>query len=145
MFIANSHTGYLAKDFGIKDKNDCAIRAIANVSPTPYPELRQRMMELGRRVNRGTPWTALNKMYKEQGARDITIWGKAGRKIERWTDYDRKVETGISVANFIKAHQTGRYIVVIRKHAFALINGQIVDYVNNKAKSRVMASYYFGE
>lgn len=145
MFIANSHIGYLAKDFGIKDKNDCAVRAIANVSPIPYPELRQRMLELGRSVNRGTPWSALNKMYKEQGAKDITLWGKDGNKLEFWTDYDRKVKTGITVANFIKAHQKGRYIVVIRKHAFALVNGQIIDCVKNKAGSRVMASYYFGE
>ena len=144
MFIANSHTGYLAKDFGIEDRNDCAVRAIANVSSTPYPELRQRMMELGRRMNRGTPWSTLNEVYKEQGARDITLWGNAGKKIKLWTHHD-KVETGITVANFIKAHQKGRYIVVIRKHAFALVNGQVIDIVKNKAGSRVMVSYYFGE
>lgn len=144
MRIQSSNVGCLASDFNLEDKNDCAIRAIANVSFLKrYPDFRQRMMELGRRLNRGTQWHIIDTVYRENGASSITLWGKAGQRLKHLIEYNH-VNEGITLANFIKRHPKGRYVVLVRGHALALINGEIVDTINNRAGKRVMASYHFG-
>lgn len=146
MYLKTHEVGYISSDFGIKDKNDCAIRAIANVSTgVSYVTLRQQMMDMGRRVNKGTPWHILDRVYREQGAKITLLWGKAGMKLKDHIEYSAITEEGITLSRFIDTHPTGRHIVVVRGHALALINGKIIDTVNNKAGKRVMASYYFGE
>lgn len=146
MYLNSHEVGYISDEFGIKDKNDCAIRAIANVSTgVSYVTLRQQMMDMGRRVNKGTPWHILDRVYREHGAKTTLLWGKAGRKMMRLVNYSAITEEGITLKRFVDTHPTGRHIIIVRGHALALINGKIIDTFNNKAGKRVMASYYFGE
>ena len=146
MTLFTQEVGWMAADFGIKDKNDCAIRAIANVTTGKgYVMLRQEMMDMGRKLNRGTPWHILDKVYREQGAKTILLWGKAGLKMKHLVNYSAITEEGITLKRFVETHPTGRHIVIVRGHALALVNGRIIDTVNNRLGKRVMASYYFGE
>lgn len=146
IFYVPHTNGWSASDFGIVDRNDCAIRAIANVTTGKgYVMLRQQMMELGRKANRATPWTVLDKLYQQEGAIVVLLWGSAGKKMKRHVTSGILVEEGITLRRFVNTHPKGRHIVIVRGHALALVNGNIIDTVHTKAGSRVIASYYFGE
>ena len=134
--------GYIPTDFGIKDKNDCAIRALANVSTMTYPEAHARMTQLGRRKNRGTPWKALHTAYVEAGAKDITYYGDK----MAWHSTNHNVKhfkQGFTLKTFVSKRPKGRFIVVIRGHALAVCNGAVIDTFASRAGKRVMAVYSF--
>lgn len=146
IFYVPHDNGWVPSDFGIVDRNDCAIRAIANVKTGKgYVLLREQMMELGRKANRATPWSVLDKLYQQEGAISILLWGSAGKKMKRYITNGTFVDEGITLRRFVDTHQKGRHIVIVRGHALALVNGKIIDTVYTKAGSRVIASYYFGE
>lgn len=145
MRIKTYSTGHVPSEYHINDKNDCAIRAIANVSSIPYPVLREKMIKLGRKPNRGTPWNVLDKVYKESGAMLTFIWGKAARSLKHYVKYNDVVDKSITLERFVKTFPKGRHIVLIRKHALAVVDGKIIDSGDNKAGARVIATYHFGE
>lgn len=144
--ISPIEVGYLASDFGLKDSKDCAVRALANVSNMKtYPEFRNRMAELGRRVNKGTPWKIINETYRESGVKQITLWGIMGWKYRNYIPHDCYSAKGITLKTFLMAHPVGRYVVMVRGHALAVVNGNIIDTASIKSGRRVFATYYFGE
>jgi len=141
-YIVPKSIGYVPSDFGIVEKNDCAVRAIANVGAYPYPMALKLMAQEGRPRGRGTPWKALDKVYKSAGAFDITYYG------ERmwWLSEKHKVSfrsQGMTLETFLERHPKGRYVVVVTRHAVAVVDGAIVDLGRNKAGKRLMASYQF--
>jgi len=140
--IKPADVGYVPTEFGIKDKNDCAIRALANVSTMTYPEAHARMTELGRRKNRGTPWVALHTVYTEAGAKDIAYYG--GKMVRLSTKHNVKhFEKGFTLKTFVSKRPKGRHIVLIKGHALAVCNGAVIDTFASKAGKRVIAVYSF--
>jgi len=140
--IKPADVGYIPTDFGIKDKNDCAIRALANVSTMTYPEAHARMTQLGRRKNRGTPWIALHTAYTEAGAKDVTYFGS--KMVRFSTKHNVKhFKQSFTLKTFVSKRPKGRHIVLIRGHALAVCNGAVIDTFASRAGKRVMAVYSF--
>ena len=140
--IKPADVGYIPTEFGIKDKNDCAIRALANVSTMTYPEAHARITELGRRKNRGTPWVALHTAYTEAGAKDVAYFGS--KMVKYSTKHNVKhFKQGFTLKTFVSKRPKGRHIVLIRGHALAVCNGAVIDTFASKAGKRVMAVYSF--
>lgn len=139
--------GYMAADFGLDDKNDCVIRAFANVGVDTYPNLRDLFFRKGRRQFRGTRVTTTHEVSKMFGA-TFTAIGKTGKKRDMLMslyqcgadDVDSK---GCTVANIAARYPTGRHIVSIRGHVFALINGRVIDTFASKPTARVIGVYSF--
>ena len=134
--------GYIPTDFGIKDKNDCAIRALANVSALSYPEAHAKMTQLGRRKNRGTPWAALHTAYTEAGAKEVAYYGS---KMVRFSAKHKvkHFDKGFTLKTFVSKKPVGRYIVLVKGHALAVCNGSVIDTFASRAGKRVIAVYSF--
>ena len=140
--IKPADVGYIPAEFGIKDKNDCAIRALANVSTMTYPEAHARMTQLGRRKNRGTPWEALHTAYTEAGAKDVAYFGS--KMVKFSTKHNVKhFKQGFTLKTFVSKRPKGRHIVLIRGHALAVCNGAVIDTFASRAGKRVIAVYSF--
>jgi hypothetical protein len=144
-YIRSADVGYVPSDFNISDKNDCAIRAVANVSSVPYPELRQRMINMGRKVNRGTQFDILDQVYRDAGAQLVYLWGKSGRRLRKLIKHNDIVNQSITLKRFVESMPRGKHIVLVRRHALAVVNGKIIDTFDNKANVRVIATFHFGE
>ena len=74
--------GYMAADFGLSDKNDCVVRAFANVGVDTYPNIRDLLFRMGRKQFRGTKVTTTHEVAKIFGATYTTL-GATGRKRDR--------------------------------------------------------------
>jgi hypothetical protein len=142
MYIKPKDVGYVADDFGLKQKRDCAVRAIANVGTYSYPLALSLLSNAGRRDNRGTPWHALNKVYKEAGAYNVTYYGKrmAKMSMEHSVTYRDK---GMTLKTFLANNPKGRHVVIVRGHALAVVDGSTVDVFSSKAGVRIIASFTF--
>ena len=100
MYIKPKDVGYVADDFGLKQKRDCAVRAIANVGVYSYPLALSLLNRAGRMFNKGTPWHALDKVYKEAGAFNVTYYGKRMAKMSmehavKYSDKDLQGQQGL--------------------------------------------------
>ena len=142
MYIVPKSGGYIPADFGIVEKNDCAVRAIANVGAYPYPMALRLMTQEGRPRGRGTPWDTLHKVYTMAGAFDVTYYGERMRRLSEKRSVPLRPQ-GMTLETFLERHPKGRYVVVITKHALAVVDGTIVDMGKNRAGKRLMASYKF--
>jgi len=144
MYIKPKDVGYVANDFGLKQKRDCAVRAIANVGVYSYPLALSLLNRAGRRDNKGTPWHALDKVYKEAGAFNVTYYGKrmAKMSMEHAVTYRDK---GMTLKTSLADNPKGRHVVIVRGHALAVVNGNTVDMFSSKAGMRVIASFTFAE
>lgn len=134
--------GYMPTDFGIKDKNDCAIRALANVSTMTYPEAHARMTQLGRRKNRGTPWAALHTAYTEAGAKSVSYFGDKMLKLSNRHNVNH-FKNGFTLKTFVTKKTKGKHIVLVKGHALAVCNGAVIDMFASRAGKRVIAVYSF--
>lgn len=139
--------GYMAADFGLEDKNDCVIRAFANVGVDTYPNLRDLFFRKGRKQFRGTYVTTTHEVAKMFGA-TYTAIGATGKKRQRFLQMmqcgaDDADSKGCTVANIASRYPTGRHIVSVRGHVFALINGRIIDTFATRPRTRVIGVYSF--
>ena len=142
MYIVPKSGGYIPADFGIVEKNDCAVRAIANVGAFSYPLALKLMAQEGRPRGRGTPWDTLHKVYTMAGAFDVTYYGERMRRLSEKRSVALRPQ-GMTLETFLERHPKGRYVVVITKHALAVVDGTIVDMGKNRAGKRLMATYKF--
>lgn len=92
------------------EENDCSVRALSNVSALSYEEAHALIGErCGRKRGKGPEAYAYRDLLDSMATR---------------LPYDSLVRT---LAAFIKAHPRGVFLVWIRGHALALIDGAIVD------------------
>lgn len=139
--------GYVASDFGLDDRNDCVVRAFANIGVDTYPNIRNTLFRMGRKQYRGTAVTTTTKLARLHGASYIAL-GRSGEKRERWAKHydcgaDNLNPKGCTVANIASRYPKGRHIVSIRGHVFALIDGHIIDTGAVRPGSRVIGVYTF--
>ena len=142
MYIKPKDVGYVADDFGLQQKRDCAVRAIANVGVYSYPLALSLLNKAGRRFNKGTPWDALDKVYKEAGAFNVTYYGKRMAKMSREHSVTHR-DKSMTLKTFLADNPKGRHVVIVRGHALAVVDGGIVDLFSSKANKRVIASFTF--
>lgn len=110
---------------GIKDQNDCTIRALAASAGIPYAYAHKIGREAGRKNKKGFhPEILLKYAKKEYG---IT--------------YKKKRYKSVTIQRFIKENPLGRYYVATNTHAFAIINGTIHDTGLNRPLQRLEEVY----
>jgi hypothetical protein len=139
--------GYVASDFGLDDRNDCVVRAFANVGVDTYPNVRVALFRMGRKQYRGTLVTTTHEFARLNGG-VYTAIGRSGAKRNQWAQYydcgaDSVDDKGCSVGNVVKRFPKGRHIVSVRGHVFALINGRIIDTRPTRPRTRVIGIYTF--
>ena len=110
-----------------RETNDCTVRGLANACGKDYIEAHRMCETHNRGSRRGMCMEELDRMFK------------SFTKIGVVKGPYRKDKT-CTVNTFCKKHPTGRYFVVERGHAFAIINGVVYDY-NYRGSRKVIAAW----
>lgn len=116
------------RPLGRSEANDCAVRALANSIGLPYDAAHAELKAAGRPDRKGTPWNVCRQVYAKHGAN------------ERSFGFRRP-----TVAAIVREHQQGRYIVAVRGHVFALVDGVALDTFEPKPRQRVMSIFRMPE
>jgi hypothetical protein len=120
------------------EHNDCGVRALAIAAAIPYSEAHGLLKAEGRRDRKGTKANWIISAMRKSGiqAEEITV---RDPKLH-W--YGGNSYTNPTLAEIIRAHQTGRYLVIVNGHALAMIDGVIHDKGEIAgARSRVRMMY----
>ena len=98
----------------------------------------------------------LRHCVRSSYAESHSILKDAGRKDRHGVRFDtvlkiigwryrlkRRNDTDTTLRGFVEAHPTGRYIVLERGHALALVDGVIHDNLSPTPRSKVRAAWQF--
>ena len=107
------------------EKRDCTVRAFAIVCGLPYAESHSILKDAGRKNQHGVHFDTVLK---------IIGWRYRLK---------RRNDTDTTLRGFVEAHPTGRYIVLERGHALALVDGVIHDNLSPTPRSKVRAAWQF--
>ena len=162
--LKNFKNGYQvsgSSEIAKTEKNDCAVRAVANACDVNYDQAHKFCTEMfGREKGKGTTgFSLLLKMNTEmvfdevgqlnmfeQGikrtVKHIGDMPKAGGKLFNPKYKHKKV--AYTVKEFAQRFNKGNYILAVNKHALAVKNGVVVDNGNYQANGyrRVVESAF---
>lgn len=124
------------------EHSDCTVRALANVEVMLYPEAHELMRSYGRQQGAGLSMDKVHEAYTEAGLELVGTFGKSSLAIwcNTWFN-NKKINKGCTLAKFVEQHQEGRYIVYIKGHVLALVDGDVIDTIKNSASARVLAAW----
>jgi hypothetical protein len=123
------------------EENDCTVRALANALGMPYKLAHGILARAGRKPKHGMVVTDWQPVYERLGIKLQSVHGntKGARFVSHKYNIERKA--GITLERLLPSLQQGRYIIKIRGHVLAVVNGKVLDYGYNAAGSRVAAVY----
>ena len=138
--------GYSDSVIAKSETNDCAVRAISSAFEMHYDEAHQFVkVKFGRENRKGTCFFVggLRRMVDDK----VKINGKSfetmGGQFAQM-DYEVKVKgqmvkRNMTTGTFIKKYPVGKYLVVVRGHAFSIIDGAVVGNASDATmKKRVI-------
>ena len=122
------------------ESNDCAVRAMTLATGLPYADVHAAFKAAGRRDRRGTAWDVFKTAARalvpsveiEHISADYQLIGNPWSR--RWHAAGRP-----TLARFTAEHRTGAYVVIIKGHALALIEGVQLDMGPNGSRCKVQA------
>lgn len=126
------------------ESRDCTVRALANAAMMDYDDAHELLAYYGRPSRRGAKFGTMFPAYAEAGFTKVTAFGttKASRYVRyHFGNMIEDCQNGITLENFCKKYNKGRYIVVYSGHALAVVNGQIIDKFANPANKRVVLAF----
>lgn len=131
MPVRKNSTAYSAQGFPF-EKLDCSVRALAVASDMPYADAHALFKQAGRKDKRGTPTQVSVRVHAGLGYEKLALYRDAPGIIAVFP----------TLAQFIRTHRRGRFILHRRGHAFALINGVVHDWSNGTgARSRIKVAW----
>ena len=95
------------------DRNDCAVHAASQVLNIPYDDAWKLAALSGREQFKGT-WSSQFMEY---------LTTHTGYKMVEIPCYDLQIR----LAEFVEVYPVGRFYVCKRGHAFAVVNGTVID------------------
>jgi hypothetical protein len=125
---------------GLNEANDCAVRATACATGLPYEQVHAAFKAAGRPDRRGTTWAAFKQAARALLGPDVEMtriepeYQLIGGYRRRWRATGRP-----TLARFTSEHRTGRYIVIIKGHALALVDGVQLDQGPSGSRCQVQA------
>ncbi len=148
-----------------KEENDCVVRAISHAFDVDYIKAHHFCeMKLHRKSGEGTYTRRYLPNVKQAFGSKIKQLGKFGKynkdyryltrpqksKVEKWSNAKQKwvvkretVQVEYKVKEFVKLHSEGKYLVVVKGHMFALIDGVIKgNWNDSKRLTRKVKSAY---
>jgi len=138
--------GYKDSKIAQSESNDCVVRAIASSFEMHYDEAHKFVAKKWFRGNREGTRNFIGGM-RGMVSKGVLINGKSFSNLgdqHGHMKYDVKVKGQIVKRNmttgtFIKKFPKGRYLVVVRGHAFSIIDGVVVGNTeDSKMKKRVI-------
>lgn len=125
-------------------RNDCSVRALANAGGIPYETAEAMHKRNGRVDNKGTTPAILYKTYAEAGFELQGVYGDTKRAWflrNIFKANDTQDNKGTTLAKFVQQNNKGTYICLILGHAFAVVDGAIIDNQHLLAGKRVVAVF----
>jgi len=142
--------GYSDSVIAKTETNDCVVRAISSAFEMHYDEAHQFVkVKFGRKDRKGTAFFVggMRRMVDDK----VQINGKSfetmGGQFAQM-DYDVKVKGQIVKRNmttgtFIKKYPVGKYLVVVRGHAFSIIDGAVVGNASDATMKKRVINFAF--
>lgn len=103
-----------------KERADCTVRSLACARGIPYDKAYHALFMAGRRKNKG-PHGYNGVMCRHSGSRRCKRSGSLGK--------------------FVEANPVGRFIVHIRGHALALVDGTVYDTHESSPRCHVIGAW----
>ena len=135
-----------------QESKDCVIRAITNATGVSYDEVRDFLAASGRKQGKGTDVDSMTAACKHFGLKFIGTFGKTssarscayfGNRQYKYLHVTRN--ESITLGKLIASLPFGRFVVVIRGHAVAMIDGKLIDTHHNPKQAQVVALFQFGD
>lgn len=109
------------------ERRDCTVRAIATAVDLPYEEAHRACARFGRENQKGMRGF---HRFMYQACRG-EVYEFRGAQFANFESGARTVES------FLRLNLKGRYIVSIKRHVFAVIDGKAYDTGLSKSRSRI--------
>ena len=140
------------------ENNDCVVRAVQHAFEVDYIDAHHFCeTKLNRKSGQGTYTGIYLPRIQQAFGKKINRMGKDGRitrakksKVTRWSNeksaFVKKrvtLQVRYQVKEFIKEFSVGKYIVIVRGHAFALVEGKVIGNLeDSKRLTREVWSAY---
>ena len=138
--------GYSDSVIAKRETNDCAVRAISSAFEMHYDEAHQFVkVKFNRQNRKGTTFFVgglrhmINNKVKINDKLFETMGNEYGHVSYEVKVKGQMVKRNMTTGTFIKKYPVGKYLVVVRGHAFSIIDGNVVgNYGDAKMKKRVI-------
>lgn len=127
-----------------RETNDCTVRALMAAAGITYDQAHATMAKHGRKFGTGTRHGTQIKAYADHGGELRAIFGstKGARYRADVAENVPHVE-GITLGKLLERIPMGRFVCMVRGHAFAIINRELADGGPLRAGTRIQAIYRF--
>jgi hypothetical protein len=138
--------GYSDSTIAKTESNDCVVRAISSAFEMHYDEAHQFVkVKFGRKNREGTRnfvgglRCMINDKVKINDKLFETMGNEYGHVSYEVKVKGQMVKRNMTTGTFIKKYPVGKYLVVVRGHAFSIIDGQVVGNTSDATmKKRVI-------
>ena len=108
----------------VEEKADCTVRALSITKGISYQAaLKYAYDNLKRERNSGPSQLVLERGFEKDSSlvpvKEIKTY---------YINNGKKVERSMTVGTFIKEHNKGKFYVIVRAHALAVVDGVIIDH-----------------
>ena len=142
--------GYSDSTIAKTESNDCVVRAIASSFEMSYDESHKFVAKIWFRKNRegtrnfvGGLRHMINNKVKINGKLFETMGNEYGHVSYEVKVKGQMVKRNMTTGTFIKKYPVGKYLVVVRGHAFSIIDGQVVGNTSDATmKKRVICNSF---
>lgn len=135
-----------------KDNNNCTVRALCNTTGIDIETATKEFALVGRKNGEGS--LRFHEVYSKYGAKIVGVYGTTicaydyfkwshknllpSQRVALFESYRKK---GCTLNRFIEENPVGKFIILIRGHATALVDGKIIDTGRMKGGSSVVMAY----
>ena len=109
------------------EQDDCAVRALANATEKTYADCHDIFKQNGRKSGKATRHDIVHNVYISNGLRLVCSFGTTNDAKYVSSVYGVPNLAGSTLAKVMKSLHTGKFIVSVRSHVFAVIDGDVID------------------
>lgn len=119
-----SKTNHVEIRDGISESNDCTVQAFTNATGIPYPRVWAAFRSNGRKAGRGVKLADKAQSVAHSLGVKLTLVRRSGTLRKLLSDYPE-----------------GRFIVRVRRHAFAVVSGIVIDSWEQKPGRQIKSAW----
>lgn len=115
------------------DSNSCTVKALSATFKISYDQAYDYAATMwARKKGRGVRTMEILKTFPASIDQSATVLGGTVTKVRATKDYkqpDRTIKTRkMTLGTFTSTYRTGTYYVLVKGHALAVIDGEVVDF-----------------
>ena len=136
--IKNSETNAkIARSFN--ETNDCHVRAMANGLGINYRQAHAYHKKLGRKNRRGTNWKISKQFQADYGKKAYIVDKYYGDVVSCSVEHCSVPNAPKTINQLTKDERfsKGAYVVYVRGHAAAMVDGKMQDWMRENRRQRV--------